>query len=318
MRKANNHRHRGNDLPLGQHPELERKFILKNLERVGSARRAYRSIFQSVVKDREGFPDLSVLAGLKTRRAVEYKDGRHRLYYADADFIAYRAHWELRLQVDSGLLMIKQGNGADDDHPTLDRRETKYQMIRPAIGCLDDIRENSEGHKKAPKALRTLFNDQVMLYPVVETCSIRDKLIYYRQVSAAGREYMIAFEFALDKGEARVIDGSRYTIDQFELEAKRVIDMETGIDVLDHPRALSLTIGEVRDDIVEPAMEGEQARLVDLFQLKPVFDSKPEKGLFRAKAFMRTYEGLATAKAVRDRHLSTAFWQSLRPEPAAV
>ena len=321
MGKAKNHRRRTNDLPLDQHPELERKFVLKNLAKTENARRAYRAIFQAVVKDREGFPDLSALAGLKTRRSVEYKDGRHRLYYADADFIAARAHWELRLQVDSGLLMIKQGNGADNDHPTLDRQETKYQMARPIIGTLDDIRKNSENSRKAPKALRELFNDRVKdckLYPVVETCSTRNKLVYYRPVRHAGREYRIAFEFALDKGEARVIDGSRYKIDQIELEVKRVVDTETGIDVLDHPDALSLTIGEVKKDIVEPALDEEQQLLVKRFSLKSVFDSKPKIGLARAKVLMQTDEGMVAAEAARDRHLSASFWQSLKPESVAV
>jgi hypothetical protein len=299
-------------------PELERKYVFRDPEAAfalfdeKALRACYRLVFQHVLGDRGRFPDLARAFGRAARRAAEQKDLRARLYFTDGRFLLTDDHWEVRLDRMDSRLMIKQGNGADAAHPTLNRAETKINMLRPVIGSIADINTNSVGKKGAPKDLVRLFEyAREKLYPVVSTVSVRDKLIYFRPVSHAGRPLLIAFEFAQDEGEAKPLKSLPYAIDQLELEVKRVIDTRSGIDILRYPEQIGMTQEDIESAVIEPALNAEEEFLCETFGLMPVFDSKPKHGLAAARDIMSSAAGMKAASKARKEHMTRTVWQGI-------
>jgi len=319
-------------------PELERKLVFVSEEAalalsdsVRTLRDGYRHVFEAIAADREHYPDLSYLFHLKAGeamyapsqeaelppRARESKDARRRVYLADAKFKLVDAGWEIRLEPLSRRLMIKHTNAAaNENHPTMDRTETKHGMRLPRIGRLGDVQTNGvKKDKKPPKALREVFGKSwksVDLYPVVETCSVRSKLTYFREALYKGEAFQIMFEFAQDEGQATALGGDQYDLDQFELEVKQVIHVRTGTDVLDD-RAEVPELGweELRDNIIEPALSTEVQALSAEYGLKTIYHSKPAEGFEHAKTHMSSAQGMGDAAAARERHLDTSVWSEL-------
>lgn len=300
--------------------EMERKYALPDGRGVSERmlRNRYTDIYDQIRRNRSSYPDISHIFGRMVARSGEQKDTRFRLYFSDENFILPQKSWELRLEMPpANRLMIKFGRAANDNDHTLDRVELRYQMLRPSLGCLADIKKNSQKkkNKKADRYLGQiyrLFNSaQEPLYPVVSTVSSREKLIYFRPASYNGADYSVVLELALDTGYAHPMGGGPYLVDQIELEAKAVLDMDSGADVLADPKCYAMNTSEIRSHIINPVMDEEDNALIGDFGLIPVFSSKPARGIKIAEDYMSTRAGMTAAKKMRTAHLNASFLRML-------
>lgn len=320
-------------------PELEYKLQAGNPDKHN--REHYRHIFGRIKRSASTFPNIStafnrlednIRAGKVFRRLTHGKDARYRIDLTDKDHRIPEAGIQARLEPLKNVLMIKWGMSATEDSPALFRAERKVKLFSSAIGRLGDIRRLSDSKIKAlPEPFRDLFGKKAAdkkIFPGVETRSDREKITIFRPALYQDRLFIVALEIAQDEGVASPVASQdpkdNYCIDQIEVEVKEVIDVQTGVNALNHPEMISLadgkkktremTEGEVRLKVALPVLRQEAVNLCNEHELVPVLDPKPKLGFDRNKVAAENKEGRKMMKAAREQLISTdsSAWSGLQ------
>lgn len=211
---------------------------------------------QFVTMDHETFRPDNLPEHLARRMAIprEITQLRERVYFTDHKLVITEHDIEVRQESKIKYPVkqnIKVGHGASDDDHTLDRTEypAKLRYYGANINAVDDPALKSK--------LQKLFNDKVLV-PALRMISQRTRLVYFPEGNPD-----VEIEMAFDT----VLWGQ--TFDGFTWEEPKI--------------EIELVKGAQNEDEAKAILDAEEARLLSLFPLNPVYHSNPTPGMDHLK-----------------------------------
>ncbi len=264
--------------------ERERKYVLKE---GGNLRDILRHVLLCpdvfVTFDHPTFLPHKLPAHLTASVEVprEVTDLRERIYFVDAGLEILKHDIEIRQEAKIKYPVkqnIKTGHGGSASDHTLDRIEypAKLNGFGPNLWAVGD--------EKFRKRLKTIFNDEP-LKPAIRMVSQRTRIVYCPEGDPD-----IEIEMAFDT----LLWGQTFT--GFEWNEPKI--------------EIELVKGAKNDTEAKTILDREEARLLALFPLTPVYHSNPTPGLLHIQKEME--QSADVRKRLKDLK-SDKFWWIPKP-----